>query len=77
LRAVFFLLAAMLDRFHYLKPGVALILIFVGLKMLAAIVSLQLSIGVSLAVVVGILAVAVAASIRHATAETNRHPNAS
>jgi tellurite resistance protein TerC len=33
LRALFFVLAGMMDRFVYLKPGVALILIFVGLKM--------------------------------------------
>ena len=33
LRALFFVLADMLDRFVYLKPGVALILVFVGGKM--------------------------------------------
>lgn len=33
LRALFFVLAGMMDKFVYLKPGVALILIFVGLKM--------------------------------------------
>jgi tellurite resistance protein TerC len=34
LRALFFVLAGALDRFHYLKVGVALILVFIGLKML-------------------------------------------
>ncbi len=33
LRALFFVLAGALDKFHYLKPGVALILLFVGAKM--------------------------------------------
>ena len=33
LRALFFVLAGMLDQFVYLKTGVALILVFVGLKM--------------------------------------------
>jgi tellurite resistance protein TerC len=33
LRALFFVLAGMMDKFVYLKPGVAMILIFVGLKM--------------------------------------------
>jgi len=33
LRALFFVLAGMMDRFEYLKPGVALILMFVGTKM--------------------------------------------
>jgi tellurite resistance protein TerC len=34
LRSLFFILAGMLDRFEYLKPAVATILIFVGVKML-------------------------------------------
>jgi tellurite resistance protein TerC len=34
LRAMFFVLASVMDRFVYLKPGVALILILVGLKMI-------------------------------------------
>ena len=33
LRALFFVLAGMMDKFVYLKPGVALILVFVGGKM--------------------------------------------
>jgi tellurite resistance protein TerC len=33
LRALFFVLAGMMDKFAYLKTGVAVILIFVGLKM--------------------------------------------
>lgn len=33
LRALFFVLAGMMDKFRYLKPGVALVLVFVGLKM--------------------------------------------
>ena len=36
LRALYFLLADMADRFHLLKYGLALVLIFVGGKMLAA-----------------------------------------
>lgn len=34
LRALYFLLAGVLDKFHYLKPALGIILIFVGLKML-------------------------------------------
>ena len=34
LRALFFVLAGMMDRFEYLKPGVAAILVFVGGKMM-------------------------------------------
>jgi tellurite resistance protein TerC len=36
LRALYFLLADVADRFHYLKYGLALVLVFVGGKMLLA-----------------------------------------
>jgi len=36
LRALYFLLADVADRFHYLKYGLALVLVFVGGKMLVA-----------------------------------------
>jgi tellurite resistance protein TerC len=35
LRALYFLLAGAVDRFHYLKPALAIILTFVGIKMIA------------------------------------------
>lgn len=35
LRSLYFLLAGVVDRFHFLKIGLALVLVFVGLKMLA------------------------------------------
>jgi tellurite resistance protein TerC len=34
LRSMFFMLAGALDKFHYLKAGVALLLLFVGVKLL-------------------------------------------
>jgi tellurite resistance protein TerC len=68
LRAMFFVLAGMLDRFVYLKTGVAFILVFVGLKMtLSAWVHLPTV--VSLAVIVGTLATAVGFSLRHSARE--------
>ncbi len=36
LRSLYFLLAKMIDRFHHLKTGLALVLAFVGLKMCTA-----------------------------------------
>jgi tellurite resistance protein TerC len=36
LRALYFLLADVIHRFHYLKVGLSVVLVFVGLKMLAA-----------------------------------------
>ncbi len=54
LRALYFVLAGMMDRFEYLKPGVAAILVFVGVKMLINGI-LPVPIGISLGVIVGIL----------------------
>jgi TerC family integral membrane protein len=62
LRSLYFLLASYVERFVYLKPSLAVILVFVGAKMgLSGVVKVHP--GVSLAVVVGILAVGVVASI--------------
>jgi tellurite resistance protein TerC len=36
LRAMFFLVAGVMDRFTYLKTGLALVLVFVGVKMIAS-----------------------------------------
>jgi len=62
LRALFFVLAGMIDKFAYLKPGVALILVFVGLKMTLS-AWLHIPIGLSLAVIVSTLAGAVLLSV--------------
>jgi tellurite resistance protein TerC len=68
LRALFFVLASMLDKFVYLKPGVAFILVFVGLKMtLSAWVHIPTVF--SLAVIVTTLALAVGLSLRHSARE--------
>jgi len=62
LRALFFVLAGAMDRFHLLKPGVALILVFVGLKMLLG-AWLHVSTLLSLGVIVGILSCAIGLSL--------------
>ena len=62
LRAMFFLLAGVMDRFRYLKPGLAAVLVFVGAKMMLTGVY-KIPIAVSLGVVAGILTVAVVASL--------------
>jgi tellurite resistance protein TerC len=68
LRALFFVLAGMMDRFVYLKPGVALILVFVGLKM-ALSHWLHLPTAASLAVVLIMLGGAVGLSLRRGARE--------
>jgi len=54
LRALCFLVASVVRRLHYLKPGLALVLAFVGVKMLLAD-KVPISDTVSLAVVGGII----------------------
>lgn len=61
LRAMFFLLAGVIDRFRYLRPALALVLAFVGVKMLLAHVH-PIPVGVSLGVIGLVLAGAAAAS---------------
>ena len=68
LRALYFLLAHMLDRFSYLKAGVALILVFVGLKMVLS-GWLHIPILLSLAVIVGMLGGSVWLSMRRTAEE--------
>lgn len=62
LRALYFLLADMADRFHLLKYGLALVLVFVGLKMLVASFY-KVPVGIALGVVGAILATSVLASL--------------
>ncbi|MEO5952145.1 MAG: TerC family protein [Chloroflexia bacterium] len=62
LRAMYFALAGIMDRFHYLKLGLAATLVFVGAKMLLSDV-VHIPVLVALGVVAGIIATAVVASL--------------
>lgn len=63
LRALYFLLADMADRFHLLKYGLAIVLMFVGSKMLI-VEWFKVPIDVSLAVVVSILGISILLSLK-------------
>ena len=69
--ALYFLLAEMIGRFRYLRPALAAILVFVGLKMAASDVY-DIPVAFSLAVIVSILAAATATSVRAARQEAGR-----
>ncbi len=69
LRAMYFLLADLMHRFVYLKLGLALVLVWVGTKMLLLDLY-KIPTGVSLAVVAAILTVAVTASWRRTRTRT-------
>jgi tellurite resistance protein TerC len=63
LRSLYFSLAGFLDRFHYLKVGLGLILVFVGFKMVGKYWKMELPILVSLSVIVALLAGSIIASL--------------
>lgn len=67
LRAMYFLLAAVANKFHLLNYGLAIILVFIGTKM-CLIDVFKIPVGVSLGVVVGILAATMLLSVRSAKA---------
>jgi tellurite resistance protein TerC len=65
LRALYFLLRGAVDRFHLLKYGLGLVLVFVGLKMtiLNRLYGGHFPIGLSLVIIVGVIGVAVLLSL--------------
>lgn len=63
LRALYFLLASIMDKFAYLKLGLSLVLIFIGAKMLLEHF-IHIPIGASLGVVAAVLLASVVASLR-------------
>ena len=62
LRALYFLLAGSMDRFRYLKQGLAVLLVFIGVKMLVSGV-VHVPVTVSLAVIAVVVGGAVGASL--------------
>jgi len=62
LRALYFLLAGVIERFHYLNLGLSAVLVFVGVKMLLDNV-FEIPIGISLGLIALILGISVAASL--------------
>ena len=73
LRAMYFLLAGVIDKFHFLKYGLAVVLLFVGIKMVIA-EWYHVPIGVSLGVIAGVLTVSSLASViwpRHVELEVS------
>lgn len=62
LRALYFALAGMMELFHFLHYGLAVILVFVGLKMVLA-EWVDVPVGVTLGVVAGVVVLSVGASL--------------
>lgn len=65
LRALYFCLAGMADKFRYLNTGLGVILGFVGVKMILATADIwHAPTWLALAIIIGVLAAAVVASLR-------------
>ena len=73
LRAMYFLLAAVAVKFHLLSYGLAVILVFIGTKMML-IDLVKIPVAVSLGVVVAILAITMFASVKTAPRLAARAP---
>jgi tellurite resistance protein TerC len=63
LRSLYFVLAAAIPLFHYLKAGLAVVLVFIGTKMLVAHTEWRISTMLALLVVAVVLIVAIVGSI--------------
>jgi tellurite resistance protein TerC len=63
LRSLYFAVAGIMGYFRYLKVGLAFVLTFVGLKMLAAFFRLEIPTLLSLLVIISILLISILASV--------------
>jgi tellurite resistance protein TerC len=63
LRSMYFLLAGVVEKFHYLKMGLAIVLTFIGAKMLVVAAGIHIPIWLSLIFVGVVLLSSVAASL--------------
>ena len=55
LRALYFLLAAIINKFVYLKPAISIILIFIGIKIFLPKIGIEVEEWQSLSVTIGLL----------------------
>ena len=63
LRAMYFLLADLMERFIYLKIGLSFVLAWVGVKMIVSHAWFKIPTALSLGIVIAILAIAIGASL--------------
>lgn len=63
LRAMYFLLADLMHRFIYLKIGLSLVLVWVGVKMIVSHAIFKIPTAISLGIVIAIIATSVIASL--------------
>ena len=69
LRSLFFLLKGAVDKFDYLQQGIAIVLVFIGVKMLIEYFGIHINIFISLGVIVACLVGSVLYSIKYPRAK--------
>ena len=75
LRSLYFVLAGAIGFFRYLKVGLSLVLVFIGVKMLLGIWAIHIRSGVSLTIVLVIILTSIIASIVAARREGRHLPD--
>jgi tellurite resistance protein TerC len=73
LRSLYFVLAGAIEYFRYLKYGLSIVLIFIGVKMLVEYWDIKLSTVLSLGVVAGIIVLSIIFSIIAGRRERRQH----
>ncbi len=64
LRSMYFLIADLMDKFRYLKEGLSIILVWVGVKMIVSHALFKIPTWASLAVITSIITISIVASFR-------------
>jgi tellurite resistance protein TerC len=72
LRSLFFLLRGAVDKFEYLQQGIAIVLVFIGIKMLIEFFDIHISIFISLLVIVASLGGAILYSFYKTSGKEDR-----
>ncbi|MBS1917574.1 MAG: TerC/Alx family metal homeostasis membrane protein [Bacteroidetes bacterium] len=72
LRSLFFLLRGAVNKFSYLQQGIAVVLIFIGLKMIAEIIHIVIPVYVSLIMIVVCIATAMIISVTNPPKKTTK-----
>jgi len=73
LRAMFFLLAGIIDKFYLLQKGLSIILFFIGAKMLLEIFDIHIAVELSFTVIVVTLALSIVFSVLIPKKEDPKH----
>ena len=74
LRSLYFVLANAIDFFRFLKYGLAIVLVFIGAKMLAEKWDLHISTGLSLSIVAGIILLSILVSVLTTKSSPGKRP---